>query len=141
MKCLIAEDDFTSRLLLQKQLQRYGDCHVAVNGKEAVKAVSAAMEMGEPYDLICLDIMMPEMDGQAALKEIRAREEARGILSSDGVKIVMTTALNNMENVSSAYYKLADGYIVKPIERAQLVAFLEKSHLLKPIEKHDSTRC
>jgi response regulator of citrate/malate metabolism len=50
----------------------------------------------------------------------------------------MTTALDDMQNVSGAYHKLADGYLVKPIERAQLVAFLEKSHLLKPSEKQES---
>lgn len=130
MKCLIVEDDFTSRLFLQKQLEHYGDCHVAVNGVEAVQAVHTAMDMGQPYDLICLDIMMPQMDGQAALREIRGMEEARGILSSDGAKLLMTTALNDMQNVSTAYCELADGYLVKPIDRTELVAFLEKSQLL-----------
>ena len=78
MKTLIVEDDFTSRLLLQELLKGYGPAHVAVNGKEAVEAARMAMDAGEPYDLICLDIMMPEMDGHGALKEIRAQEEARG---------------------------------------------------------------
>lgn len=140
MKCLIVEDDFTSRLLLQKQLEHYGECHVAVNGIEAVKAVRMAMDMGEPYDLICLDIMMPEMDGQAALREIRGMEETHGILSTDGAKILMTTALNDIQNVSTAYCELADGYLVKPIERNQLVAFLEKSQLLDTRAKCECTR-
>ncbi len=81
MKTLIVEDDFTSRVLLQEVLKRDGTVHIAVNGKEAVDAVRAAMDAGEPYDLICLDIMMPEMDGYEALKEIRAIEESRGIRS------------------------------------------------------------
>jgi len=70
MKTLIAEDDFTGRLLLQEILKRYGALHIAVNGKEAVEAVRTAMDAGEPYDLVCLDIMMPEMDGYQALAEI-----------------------------------------------------------------------
>ena len=80
MKTLIVEDDFTSRLLLQEILKPYGTTHIAVNGKEAVDAVVTAMDVGEPYDLICLDIMMPVMNGYEALKAIRGLEESRGIM-------------------------------------------------------------
>src|SRR6476646_10458400 len=121
MKTLIVEDDFTSRLLLQEILKRFGDVHIAVNGKEAVTAVRGAMDGGTPYDLICLDIMMPEMDGCEALKQIRGMEEARGIISSQGSKIFMTTALDQMKNVIQAFYGLCDAYLYKPIEKAKLL--------------------
>ena len=88
MKSLIVEDDFSSRFLLQGLLEPYGDCHVAVNGREAVSAYRMALDAGQPYDLVCLDIMMPEMDGHAALKEIRAMEESKGIDSTHGAKII-----------------------------------------------------
>ena len=52
MKTLIVEDDFTSRLLLQTFLSRYGECHLAVNGKEAVEAFRMALDNGSPYNLI-----------------------------------------------------------------------------------------
>jgi two-component system chemotaxis response regulator CheY len=130
MKTLIVEDDFTSRLLLQEILRPYGPSHVAVNGREAVEAVRLALEANEPYDLICLDIMMPEMDGQAALKDIRAQEEARGILLSKGAKIMMTTALGDIRNVSAAFNSLCDGYLTKPIQKAKL---LEELRTLKLI--------
>ncbi|MBN2333302.1 MAG: response regulator [Deltaproteobacteria bacterium] len=130
MKTLIVEDDFTSRLLLQELLKQYGPSHIAVNGKEAVEAVRTALETGEPYDLICLDIMMPEMDGQEALQQIRAQEEARNILSSNGAKIVMTTALNDLKNVSFAYQNLCDAYLTKPIEKAKLIDELRELKLI-----------
>ena len=114
MKTLIVEDDFTSRLLLQELLKSYGPSHIAVNGKEAVEAVQVALETGKPYDLICLDIMMPEMDGQEALRLIREQEESRGILSSRGAKIVMTTALDDPRNVMVAYISLCDANLTKP---------------------------
>lgn len=63
MKSLIVEDDFTGRLLLQKLLAPYGECHIAVNGKEAISAFAMALESGERYDRVCLDIMMEEKDG------------------------------------------------------------------------------
>ncbi len=63
MKSLIVEDDFTSRNLMQIYLADMGPCHVAVNGREAVEAVTESLNEQKPYDVICLDIMMPEMDG------------------------------------------------------------------------------
>jgi two-component system chemotaxis response regulator CheY len=130
MKVLIVEDDFSSRLLLQMLLTKYGECHIAVNGREAVLAFRMALDAGRPYDLICLDIMMPEMDGQAALKEMRALEEARGIVSTHGAKIIMTTALGDVKNVSAAYQELCDGYLVKPIDKAKLIGLLDELKVL-----------
>jgi len=129
MKTLIVEDDFTSRLLLQELLKNHGPCHTAVNGREAVEASCAALDAGEPYDLICLDIMMPEMDGQEALKQIRAEEKARGTTYIGGARIVMTTALGGIKNVSEAYGNLCDGYLSKPIEKVKLLDVLRKLEL------------
>lgn len=130
MKTLIVEDDFTSRLLLQAMLHRHGEAHIAVNGKEAVAAVRAALDAGQPYDLICLDILMPEMDGQTALREIRALEQAKGIVSTHGAKILMTTAVSDMESVCQAFAGLADAYLTKPYDRAQLLEELRRLELI-----------
>lgn len=126
MKTLIVEDDFTSRLLLQELLRPLGAAHVAVNGREAVAAVGAALAADEPYELICLDIMMPEMDGQAALKELRAIEHAHGRLGSKGARVIMTTALRDPANVMEAFREQCDGYLVKPIDRAKLFGYLSQ---------------
>ena len=126
MKSLIVDDDFTSRLLLQQLLAPYGEAHIAVNGKEAIAAFRGGLEAGQPYDLVCLDIMMPEKDGHQALKEMRALEENRGVVSAQGAKIIMTTALGDLKNVASAYLHLCDGYLVKPIDKAKLIALLDE---------------
>src|ERR1039457_5462592 len=130
MRTLIVEDDFTSRLLLQSFLAHYGECHIAVNGKEAVAAFRAALESGRPYDLICMDIMMPEMDGQTAAREIRALEEAGGTLSTEGVKIIMTTALDDVKNVVQSFKSLCDAYLFKPIDTGKLLAHLREFDLV-----------
>ena len=83
MKTLIVEDDFTSRLLMQELLKGFGMVKVAVDGQEGVEAVRLALKNGEPFNLICLDIMMPELDGQQTLRVIREMEEDKGILSSE----------------------------------------------------------
>jgi two-component system chemotaxis response regulator CheY len=126
VKTLIVEDDFTSRLLLQEMLKPYGAVHIAVNGQEAVEAFGAAMAAGEGYDLICLDIMLPEMDGYEALKQIRGIEESLGIPSHRGTKIIMTTALDHVKNVMQAFHGLCDAYLVKPIDKAKLMEQLHQ---------------
>ena len=131
MKILIVDDDFISRNLLQEVLKDYGSTHFAANGKEAVKAVRAAMVSGKPYNLICLDIMMPEMDGQQALKQIRNLEEAEGITSTNGAKIIMTTALGDPKNAITSFKSLCDGYVVKPIDVNKLLRELRKHKLIK----------
>jgi two-component system chemotaxis response regulator CheY len=120
MRSLIVEDDFTSRLLLQSLLSPYGECHIAVNGREALAAFRSAHESRQDYDLICMDIMMPEMDGQTAVREIRALEEAGGTLSTHGVKIIMTTALDDAKNVVQSFQSLCDAYLFKPIDVGKL---------------------
>lgn len=130
MKTLVVEDDFTSRLLLQEMLKEFGDVHVAINGDEALSAVKKAYEEGKPYDLICLDIMMSPTDGQTGLRQIRMYEESRGIRSRQGAKIVMTTSLGDMRNVMQAYSNLCDGYLVKPIDKGQLLQELKKHGLI-----------
>jgi len=130
MRTLIVEDDLTSRLLLQTILSRYGECHVAINGKEAVEAFRLSQQEGKRYDLICMDIMMPEMDGQAALREIRALEEGAGILSSSGAKIIMVTALDDVKNVVSSFQSLCDAYVFKPVDTTQLLNHLKSLALV-----------
>ncbi|MBI9105391.1 MAG: response regulator [Spirochaetales bacterium] len=129
MKTLIVEDDFASRLLLQELLKPYGDSHVAVNGVEAVSVCTDTIKNHKYYDLICLDIMMPEMDGQTALKKIRALEDAAGLGSFTRARIIMTTALGDVKTVMGSYYELCDGYLVKPFSRDQLEKQLRKLNL------------
>ena len=130
MRTLIVEDDFTSRLLLQSFLSPYGECHIAVNGKEAIEAFRAAQKNGQAYDLICLDIMMPEVDGQTALREIRALEEAGGTPSTKRVKIIMATALNDVGSVVQSIKASCDAYLVKPIHKKELLDHIKDLHLV-----------
>lgn len=130
MRMLIAEDDVTSCMLLEELLKGYGSVTAVGDGVKAVEMVEKSLESSEPFDLICLDIMMPEMDGQEALKRIRDLEEKRGILSSDGSKILMITALDDVKNLSRAFKGLCDGYLAKPINREKLMAELRNLGLI-----------
>jgi two-component system chemotaxis response regulator CheY len=120
VRALIVEDDFTSRFFLQKVLSRYGEVDTAVNGVEGVEAFEAAIARGRAYDLICMDIMMPEMDGQTALAKIRELEASMGIPWKNHVKIVMTTALGGIDAVMAAFHGMCDAYLTKPIDTVTL---------------------
>lgn len=130
MRTLIVEDDFTSRLLLQTFLSQYGECHIAVNGAEALEAFKAAQESLQPYDLVCMDIMMPELDGHDALAAIRDIESASGVPWSDRVKVIMTTALTDIRSVMQSFKGLCDEYLCKPIDTGLLREHLRSLHLV-----------
>lgn len=131
MRTLIVEDDMISRRMLQKMLSPFGECHTAVNGKEATENFSLALAEGEPYDLICLDIMMPEMNGQECLKALRHIETEMQVPANKEVKIVMTTAIDSMKEVMEAYYRGGcTAYMVKPIDKEKLFSTLREYKLI-----------
>ncbi len=130
MKILLAEDDFASRKFMQKYLDKYGECDVTVDGGEAVDAFLMALEDEEPYDLICLDIMMPVLDGYQVLKAIRSMEKERGIEGDKMVKIIMTTALNEEKNVRVAFELGCTVYCNKPIDQEKFEQVLSKLKLV-----------
>lgn len=130
MRILIAEDDFASRKVILKFLSVYGECDVTVDGMEAVDAFMMALEEGNPYDLICLDVMMPVMDGYQALKSIRELEKEQGIPEEKMAKIIMTTALNEEKNVKKAFELGCTVYCAKPIDMVELKRTLEMLELI-----------
>ena len=130
MKILLAEDDFASRKFMDKQLSRYGECDVMVDGEEAVDAFMMALEDDEPYDLACLDVMMPVMDGYQVLKAIRNIEKQKKIPKDKCVKVVMTTALNEERNVKMAFDLGCEAYVGKPIDVEKNEKVLKKLDLI-----------
>lgn len=130
MKTLIVEDEFTSRALLREILKRFGPPKIAMNGREGVELARAAIEAGEPFDLICLDIVMPEMDGQEALKRIRALEADAGIDPQRRAKVIMTTALADRDTVVEAINSQCDYFLVKPIDARILMEELRRLGLV-----------
>jgi len=131
MRVLIAEDEFASRKVLEKFLSFYGRCDVVVDGDEAVESFQAAWTDQDPYDLVLMDIMMPKMDGQKALKQIREFEKSKGVVGFGEVKVIMVTALDDPRNVVEAFYEGgANSYLVKPIEKEKLEAELKTLGLI-----------
>lgn len=125
MRALIAEDEFLNRKVLSAFLAPLFEVDVAVTGKEAVDAFLLGHEEGRPYDIIFMDIMMPELDGIQALKAIRAHEQENKIRPQ--VKVLMVTALDDPKTVIRSFHDgEASGYIVKPLRKEKLFEELKK---------------
>ena len=125
MRALIVDDDFYSRVMLHDMLRPVAECHIAVNGEEAVGAFKKALEDGRPYDLVCMDLMMPEMDGQQALREMRGFEDDRGLGDVQRCKVVVISMLEDSRETNDAFFLGgADCFLVKPIDEERLMAEL-----------------
>ncbi len=122
MRMLIVDDDFYCRNMLHEIMKPYAQCDIAVNGEEAVFAFKKGLEDGKSYDLVCLDLVMPEMDGQQALREIRAIEKDFKIDEENEVKVIVTTMLDDRKETHDAFFLGgATSYLVKPIEEDKLL--------------------
>lgn len=102
---------------LKDALPMYGyDVTVAEDGLEALKLIS---EKGDNFDLILLDVMMPNMDGWDTLKAIRSNKKVKYI------PVIMITAVSEEQKVVSGLKIGADDYVVKPFILPNLLARIE----------------
>ncbi|MBP8598757.1 MAG: response regulator [Selenomonas sp.] len=127
MRILVAEDDRLSRVFLKKFLVRYGECDVAVDGIEALDCFMDAVKQKKPYDLLCLDIMMPRVDGLKVLKAIRVLEKQHELKHTC---IIMMTALADVEYVDQALELGCDAYAAKPIDTDKVETVMKNLGLL-----------
>ena len=123
---LIVDDDRLCRLLLADILKPYGQCDFAYDGGEAVDAVRLALEDGAPYDMICLDIMMPGVSGHDALQAIRALEVEHGLRGSDATKVIITTALRDSKHCIQSFREGCESYVTKPVAEDELLAQMQQ---------------
>jgi len=126
MRILIAEDDFTSRSILLRMLGDLGECEIAIDGNEAFEAFKSCFGTDRAYQLLCLDIMMPEFDGQQVLQKIRAFEKNNSVEPKDSIKVIMTTALGDSETVIDAFKNGCESYVVKPIAKQLLLEEIKR---------------
>jgi two-component system, chemotaxis family, chemotaxis protein CheY len=132
MKILIVEDDFVARRTLKEILSPYGECDVVVDGEEAIQAFQLAWDERAPYRLICMDIMMPHVDGQESLRRIREIEREMGVKGSDEARVIMISALDDPKTVVDAFYRGgATSYIVKPIQQKKLIEEIRSFGLIR----------
>lgn len=126
-KCLVVDDDELSREMILNYLEGYAACETASNGREAVEKVQASHEKGDPFSLIILDIVMPEMDGHEAGKAIRAFEKNLGIPLGNQVKIIVLSSVNTPQEIMQSFMTINPAaHLVKPVEPGKFRETLAK---------------
>jgi two-component system, chemotaxis family, chemotaxis protein CheY len=121
MKILITDDDFITRNLVYGILMPFAKCEVAADGRQAVEAFERAWEEKKPYDVICLDVEMPEMDGHETLRQIRGMEDQMAVAETERARVIMITASRDPKSVMAARQSKAEAYLIKPIEKDRLL--------------------
>lgn len=129
MKILIVEDEYAARAMIEYFLEPYGKIDVAVNGTEAVNFLKKSYEDNEKYNLVCIDIRLPDMDGHEVLVELKKIEAESGINHADRTITFMTTALEDPKNVARAFYNLCDEYLSKPVRKNELDELISRYNL------------
>ncbi|WP_428564292.1 MAG: response regulator [Solidesulfovibrio sp. DCME] len=133
MRALIVDDDFYSRSFLEYILHPYAACDAAVNGEDAIMAFKKALEAGEPYALVFMDLLMPVIDGPRALHEIREIEKDFGLSEDTCCKIVITSVLEDGEDTHNAMYLGgATSFLQKPVDEKSILAELTRLGVLAP---------
>ncbi len=126
MRALIVEDVQFLALILQRFIEPYGRCDIASDGLAAIDMFSRAEMSGDPYNLICLDILMPKLDGFEVLKSIREFEKDLSLKKADRAKIIMITTFNDADTVSRARRAGCDKYISKPFSKEKVISVLKE---------------
>jgi len=116
---LVAEDNDVNREILTAMLRGMG-CQVIL-AKDGVQAVEISRT--EPYDLILMDVQMPEMDGIDACRTIRARELGQQLVRKPIIALTANALTDDRENCLAAGM---DDYMTKPFMRAQLMALIQR---------------
>jgi CheY-like chemotaxis protein len=134
MKILIVDDELVSRKKMEKILQHYGVCHAVDNGRAAIDAYTQALMNREPFDLVTLDVSMPDMGGTEVLSTIRIYERNNSIPKEKRVKILMVTSHADHETVITSIAAGCDDYIKKPFSLVHVFQKLTKMGLDAPVE-------
>jgi two-component system, chemotaxis family, chemotaxis protein CheY len=126
IKILVVEDELTSRRILYSFLSPFGEVDIAVNGNEALTAVEKTIKNNRPYELIFLDIMLPELNGITTLKKIREIESQHKLSKKIKSKIIMTSAMSGKDTVLEAARSDCSAFLIKPIDKTRLYNEIRK---------------
>ncbi len=116
LRFLIVEDDPTAGGLLRYILGQHGDCLLCESGKEGLATFRESWERGIPFDLVILDLFIPDLHGDEILRAIRALEAQRGIRdAANRCMVLINTASKDLSQMRQTLALEPDGYLMKPI--------------------------
>lgn len=132
IKTLVIDDELVIRKLINIMIGDFCDCTFAADGSKGYEIFKKALEDEEPFELITLDIEMPIMNGHETLEVIRKLEKSHHIDGLDGVKVVMSTSLEDSEHVFSAFRGGCEAYVPKTQIEDKLIEEIKKLGIITP---------
>jgi len=131
LKTLIVDDVLLLRHVLEKTLSKFGECDIVENGEQALEMFTDQFKSKNFYDLICLDLMMPGVNGLEVLKNVREIEEANNVHPDNRCKIIIITSVSDKNFVRTAISYGCDDYMIKPINPRKLIQKLKDLNLFE----------
>jgi two-component system chemotaxis response regulator CheY len=135
IKALVVEDVHFIGLIIQRVIAPYGECDMAQTGMEAIDKFTQAFLYHNPYNLICLDILLPGMDGFEVLHSIRKFEDEINLSPESRVKVIMISTFNDQSTVRRARTAGCDRYIAKPFSMKKILEEIQSLGLIETEEE------
>ena len=105
---------------------------MAEDGLVGMDLFKKALLSGQPFQLVCLDISMHNMDGRDVLRTIRNLEENQGVCAAEEVKVLMITGNDDRASILESFKAKCDGYLPKPLAKKSFMAKLAEIKVLEP---------
>jgi len=126
-RILVVDDDRVTAKIVKKAIQGLGEVVLAADGAEALAAFRKAFDGGSRFDVVILDLEMPEVDGHGALRGVREYEESHGVHGLDRCLVYMNTSNPDLKKVKASFRLQADRYFLKPLSVDQIKKRLEET--------------
>ena len=137
MKILTIDDELVSREKMKKIMGSFGQCESVENGYDGLELFKAALSAKEPFDLITIDVSMPDMDGTEVLHSMREIEEEFSVPKDARARTIMVTSHSDKDTIITCVQAGCDDYIVKPFDKTVISQKLYRYGLCDNIESDD----
>ncbi len=132
LRVLIIEDEPVNRQYLLLALRKHGECLAVDSGEAGLVAHRRALDQGQPFDVVFLDIQLPGINGLKALELLRAEEDERDIPEASRAQVIVTTVMDDDQTALRAFIQgHAASFLTKPFRTGQLEDELLKLGLVQ----------
>lgn len=132
MKSLVIDDQVTARMLLKCLLEDLGPVAEGTSATSGISTYRAALRSDKPFDLVCVDLGLPDRNGLEVVREIRAAEAAQGMMPGDGAKVLVITASDDPLHEDAARGQRVDAFLKKPLSYDVLKDALQRAGVRLP---------
>ncbi len=137
MKILVIDDDPNVKNSIEELPMEIDELQAIRSGDAAIRGVRIALKRQDPFELITVDIELPDMDGRQVVLEIRKMEREYATTKERSAVIVVLTAKADEKSVKTSLAAGANSFIVKPFKPETIIKTLAKSRLKSRISKED----